>query len=61
MVDGGLLTKTPSAGDRRRVELAITPKAEAILARLTPAHLEELRTLEPALVRALGRLNRKGA
>ncbi len=59
MVEAGLLTKTTSAGDRRRVELAITPKAADILARLTPAHLAELRTLEPALVRALGKLNRK--
>ncbi|GEO98041.1 MarR family winged helix-turn-helix transcriptional regulator [Methylobacterium haplocladii] len=58
MEQGGLVTKTAAADDRRRTELALTPKAEAILRRLTVAHLDELRALEPALVRALGRLDR---
>ncbi|WP_245239724.1 hypothetical protein [Methylobacterium variabile] len=56
----GLLTKAASAQDRRRLALTLTPKAEALLARLTAAHLAELRTLEPALTRALGRLRRRG-
>ena len=38
--------------------LSPTPKAEALLRRLTAAHLEELKTLEPALVRALGQISR---
>ncbi len=58
MAEAGLVTKTTSNQDRRRVELALTPKAEALLHRLTSAHLEELKTLEPALARALGRLSR---
>jgi DNA-binding MarR family transcriptional regulator len=58
MADAGLLTKTAAVDDRRRVELAITPKAEALLRQLTAAHLQELKTLEPALARALGRLSR---
>ncbi|GLS44961.1 MarR family winged helix-turn-helix transcriptional regulator [Methylobacterium brachythecii] len=58
MEQGGLLTKTASVDDRRRTELGLTPKAEAILRRLTVAHLEELRVLEPALVRALGGIDR---
>lgn len=58
MLDADLLIKTPSAKDRRRVELALTPRALGLLERLTSAHLEELRTLEPALTRALGRLAR---
>ena len=53
-----LLTKTPAAGDRRRVELTLTPQAEALLQRLTAAHIEELTVLEPALGRALGRLGK---
>ncbi|CAO4176313.1 MarR family winged helix-turn-helix transcriptional regulator [Methylorubrum populi] len=53
MVEAGLLTKTRGTQDRRRMELALTPEAEALLHRLTAAHLEELRSLEPALVRAL--------
>ena len=58
MIDAGLVVKTVSARDRRRMELALTPKARTLLDRLTVAHLEELRTLEPALARALGRLSR---
>jgi DNA-binding MarR family transcriptional regulator len=53
MVASGLLTKSRGAQDRRRMELALTPEAEALLRRLTAAHLEELGSLEPALVRAL--------
>ena len=58
MVGAGLLTKTVAVRDRRRVELALTPDAEALLQRLTAAHLKELKTLEPALAKALGRLSR---
>jgi len=58
MVDSGLVIKTPCPLDRRRAELTLTPKAKALLDRLTPAHLEELKTLEPALARALGKLSR---
>lgn len=55
MVEAGLVTKTESPRDRRRVELGLTPKAWAVLDRLTLAHLEELRTLEPTLARAVSR------
>jgi len=58
MVEGGLVTKAPCPLDRRRAELTLTTRARALLDRLTPAHLEELKTLEPALARALGRLSR---
>ncbi|KQQ26079.1 MarR family transcriptional regulator [Methylobacterium sp. Leaf125] len=58
MVEASLLTKTRSPQDGRRMELALTPRAEVILAALTVAHLEELQTMEPALVRALGGLDR---
>jgi len=58
MAEAALVTKTPSIHDRRCVELALTPKAENLLRRLTAAHLEELKTLEPALTCALGRLSR---
>lgn len=58
MAASGLVVKTLSTDDRRRVELALTPEATRLLRRLTAAHLEELKTLEPALARALGRLSR---
>lgn len=60
MVEGGLLTKTPSSSDRRRVGLTLTARAEEVLGRLTEAHLKELSTLEPALVRALGQIRLAG-
>jgi DNA-binding MarR family transcriptional regulator len=58
MEQGGLVTKSASREDRRRTELSLTPKAEAILLQLTVAHLEELQALEPALMRALGHRDR---
>jgi len=58
MVEAGLVIKTPCPNDRRRAELTLTPKAKALLDQLTAAHLQELKTLEPALARALGKLSR---
>lgn len=59
MAEAGLISKIPSPEDRRRVRLAPTAKAEAILAELSAAHLEELKALEPALTAALARLSRE--
>ena len=59
MVAAGLVVKQPSADDKRRVELSMTSRAEDLLRRLTAAHLEELKTLEPALAGAVGRLSRR--
>jgi DNA-binding MarR family transcriptional regulator len=58
MVEAGLVVRTPCPNDRRRAELTLTRKAKALLDRLTAAHLQELKTLEPALARALGKLSR---
>lgn len=58
MAEGGLVVKAPSARDRRRIELTITPKARDLMHRLTTAHVRELETLEPALAKALGKLSR---
>jgi DNA-binding MarR family transcriptional regulator len=59
MVEAGLIVKAPSAHDRRRTELQLTPRARRLLRGLTEAHLRELDTLEPALIRALNKLNRR--
>jgi DNA-binding MarR family transcriptional regulator len=61
MVEAGLINKIPSREDRRKVRLALTPKAEALLADLSTAHLKELKSLEPALTAALARLARDRA
>ncbi len=53
MVEAGLVAKAPAPGDRRRVDLVLAPKGEALLEQLTSAHLEELRVLKPALLAAL--------
>ena len=59
MAEAGLVTKTPSSADRRRIELSLTDRAQDLLAQLTRAHLAELQTLEPALIKALNRLKRE--
>jgi DNA-binding MarR family transcriptional regulator len=61
MVEAGLVTKTPSQADRRKVRLALTAKADRLLAELSAAHLKELKSLEPALTAALARLGRDQA
>lgn len=53
MVEADLLSKQPAENDRRKMELTLTARAEQLLGRLTEAHLAELQTLAPALVRAL--------
>ena len=53
MEEAGLLTKSASPADRRRTELNLTTEAQALLARLSAAHLKELLALEPALLQAL--------
>lgn len=52
-VDNGLVTKHPSARDRREVLLAITPRGTELLEKLAFAHRTELRSTAPALLGAL--------
>ncbi len=56
MVDAGLLTKTPSRDDRRRVTLTLTENAKLQLRQLTAAHLNLFKTMEPVLTLALSRI-----
>lgn len=48
-----LVRRRPSRGDRRQVEISLTPKGEALIRRLSAAHLEELRQIRPELKRLL--------
>ena len=53
MAASGLVTKAASRDDRRRLDLALTPKAASLLARLTEAHLRELESLQAVLALAV--------
>lgn len=50
-----LLSRRPSENDRRRTLLALTDRAEVILAKLSATHREEIRRLKPLLTELLGR------
>lgn len=51
----GLLHRRHSASDRRQALLALTDKAEAILADLSATHREEIKRLRPLLTALLDR------
>lgn len=53
MVEAGLVSKKTSASDRRRQQLAVTPKAASVLASLTAAHRDELAKLRDFAARAI--------
>ncbi|MDB6095295.1 MAG: MarR family transcriptional regulator [Verrucomicrobia bacterium] len=48
-----LVRRTPATEDRRRLEVRVTAKGEKLIARLSSAHLQELRQLSPELRRLL--------
>ncbi|HWA79766.1 MAG TPA: MarR family transcriptional regulator [Acetobacteraceae bacterium] len=52
----GLVVRRHDPSDRRRVLLSLTEEAEARLAELSAAHLDELRRLRPALLEILALL-----
>lgn len=56
----GLIQRRHDAEDRRKVRVALTPKAESLLLELTLAHREELRRLAPLLNELLHRLQESG-
>jgi DNA-binding MarR family transcriptional regulator len=58
LVKAELVDRTESEGDRRRVVVTLTPKAEAILSDLSATHLEELKRSRTLLVQLLERLER---
>lgn len=58
MADGGYVQRTRGGSDRREVLLALTPKGEAVLRKLSLAHKAELRIQGPALIQALKRAMR---
>jgi DNA-binding MarR family transcriptional regulator len=53
LAERGLVRRTPSKVDRRRVDVALTARGEALIHELSAAHLEELRQIGPELRRLL--------
>jgi DNA-binding MarR family transcriptional regulator len=49
LVQHRLVRRSPSPADGRRLELRLTARGETLLARLSAAHLRELRQLGPEL------------
>ena len=54
----GLLRRSPSALDGRKVELRLTAKGEKVIQRLSAAHLRELRQFGPELRRLISSISR---
>lgn len=50
----GLLRRTPSVADRRKVELWLTARGEKVIERLSAIHLQELRQVGSELHRLVG-------
>lgn len=55
-VDNGLVVKREVEGDRRAVHLDITRRGERLLEKLARSHRTELRSMAPALIRAMNAL-----
>lgn len=58
LAKAGFAERRPSPSDGRSVELHLTVKGEALLAKLAERHLSELLACEPLLAESLGRLRR---
>lgn len=54
----GLVRRADSKADGRRVELALTPRGERLIARMAAIHLRELRQLGPEMRRLLGAITK---
>jgi DNA-binding MarR family transcriptional regulator len=61
LVANGLAVRRPGADDRRQVLIALTPKAEGVLAKLSLAHRDELERLAPLLKGVLASFEKNGA
>lgn len=58
LVKEDLLARVPSPGDRRKVELRLTPRGRRSLAKLAATHRAELQRIGPVLRRLFAELSR---
>jgi DNA-binding MarR family transcriptional regulator len=58
LTHAGLLRRTSSVADRRRVELRLTSRGEKVIERLSAVHLKELREFGPELHRLIGSITK---
>jgi DNA-binding MarR family transcriptional regulator len=58
LVKHKLLARTASSGDRRKVELRLTPRGRQVLAKLASLHRGELQKIGPVLEKFFGELSR---
>jgi DNA-binding MarR family transcriptional regulator len=56
LIEQGHVRRAGDTNDRRRVNLSLTPRGEALLARLSAAHRDELRRIGPDIEALLARL-----
>jgi DNA-binding MarR family transcriptional regulator len=59
LVRRGLVRRVPATDDRRRVHVRLTAQGDALLARLSAAHRDELRRLGPELRQSLKKIARQ--
>jgi len=58
LVEENLLRREVSSGDRRKVELRLTPRGRDLLAKLASLHRSELQKIGPVLERFFAELSR---
>jgi len=59
LVQQSLMTRTISTADRRKVELALTPRGRTVLATLAAMHRRELQRLGPVFRRFFAEISRE--
>jgi DNA-binding MarR family transcriptional regulator len=59
LIKQGHVRRAADTQDRRRVHLSLTPRGEALLARLSASHRDELRRIGPQIETVLGRLRHR--
>ena len=60
LVRASLVVRTHDEGDRRRVLLTLTARADKVLTKLSATHLMEMRRNAPELVKLIRRFSAKG-